>query len=258
MGRRAEPSSGVPIRLYMRVPPLAAPAVSVAGVTVYIGDALRVLRALPSESVDAVVCDPPYAIKAVRDPGIEHRISRAAAACSLCSLRTPAAGYDTCAPCLDDLRIAAFTDAAMLGQQSANWHERATHSRGYADNDNTAFGLWVGLWASECLRLLKPGGHLVAFGGTRTWHRLACGIEDAGFEVRDSLAWLYSTGVPKSLDVGRAVADRNAAREPTAVIRAAPTGGNRTLKTVENGHENARGRWGGTAGTPASNQPTSQ
>src|SRR5690625_761048 len=46
-------------------------------------------------------------------------------------------------------------------------------------------------WAEECLRVLKPGGHLLAFGGTRTWHRLAVAIEDAGFEIRDSLAWLY-------------------------------------------------------------------
>lgn len=117
------------------------------------------------------------------------------------------------------MRITAFTDAAMLGQQSANWHEKATHSRGYADNDNTAFGLWVSLWAAECLRLLKPGGHLIAFGGTRTWHRLACGVEDVGFEVRDSLAWIYATGVPKSLDVGRAVAKTNGAQETTAAAR---------------------------------------
>ena len=52
-------------------------------------------------------------------------------------------------------------------------------------------------WAQECLRVLKPGGHLLAFGGTRTWHRLAVAIEDAGFEMRDSLAWLYGSGFPK-------------------------------------------------------------
>lgn len=52
-------------------------------------------------------------------------------------------------------------------------------------------------WATECLRVLKPGGHLLAFGGTRTWHRLALSIEDAGFEIRDSIAWLYGSGFPK-------------------------------------------------------------
>jgi site-specific DNA-methyltransferase (adenine-specific) len=53
------------------------------------------------------------------------------------------------------------------------------------------------LWA-ECLRVLKPGGHLIAFGGTRTYHRMTVAIEDAGFEIRDSILWLYATGFPKS------------------------------------------------------------
>lgn len=52
-------------------------------------------------------------------------------------------------------------------------------------------------WARECLRVLKPGGHMLAFGGTRTWHRLAVAIEDAGFEIRDNIAWLYGSGFPK-------------------------------------------------------------
>ena len=60
-------------------------------------------------------------------------------------------------------------------------------------------------WASECLRILKPGGHMLAFGGSRTWHRLAAGIEDAGFEIRDSIAWLYGSGFPKSMDVSKAI-----------------------------------------------------
>lgn len=60
-------------------------------------------------------------------------------------------------------------------------------------------------WARECLRVLKPGGHLLAFGGTRTWHRLAVAIEDAGFEMRDSLAWLYGSGFPKSHDISKAI-----------------------------------------------------
>lgn len=60
-------------------------------------------------------------------------------------------------------------------------------------------------WAAECLRVLKPGGHLLAFGGSRTWHRLAVAIEDGGFELRDSIAWLYGSGFPKSLDVSKAI-----------------------------------------------------
>jgi site-specific DNA-methyltransferase (adenine-specific) len=55
----------------------------------------------------------------------------------------------------------------------------------------------------RALRVLKPGGHLLAFGGTRTYHRMACAIEDAGFEIRDSIHWVYGSGFPKSLNVGK-------------------------------------------------------
>lgn len=68
-------------------------------------------------------------------------------------------------------------------------------------------------WARECLRVLKPGGHLLAFGGTRTWHRLAVAVEDAGFEIRDSIAWMYGSGFPKSLDVSKAIDKLDAAAE---------------------------------------------
>jgi site-specific DNA-methyltransferase (adenine-specific) len=60
------------------------------------------------------------------------------------------------------------------------------------------FQTWTEQWAREALRVLKPGGHLLAFGGTRMYHRLAAGIEDAGFEIRDTLMWLYGSGFPKS------------------------------------------------------------
>lgn len=62
----------------------------------------------------------------------------------------------------------------------------------------------VDFWA-EALRVAKPGAHLLAFGGTRTYHRLACAIEDAGWEVRDCLGWLYGSGFPKSMDVSKAI-----------------------------------------------------
>jgi site-specific DNA-methyltransferase (adenine-specific) len=62
----------------------------------------------------------------------------------------------------------------------------------------------VAIW-EQCLRVLKPGGHLLAFAGTRTQHRMACRIEDAGFEIRDMIAWVYGSGFPKSLDVSKAI-----------------------------------------------------
>ena len=63
----------------------------------------------------------------------------------------------------------------------------------------------------ECLRVLKPGGHLLCFAGTRTQHRMAVRIEDAGFEIRDMIAWVYGSGFPKSHDVSKAI-DKAAGR----------------------------------------------
>lgn len=60
------------------------------------------------------------------------------------------------------------------------------------------------LWAKECLRVLKPGGHMLAFSGTRTYHRMVQGIEDAGFEIRDQIQWIYGSGFPKSLNIQKA------------------------------------------------------
>lgn len=63
---------------------------------------------------------------------------------------------------------------------------------------NEAFEVWCVLWAKECARVMKPGAHLLAFGARRTFHRLACGLEAAGLEIRDTLMWIYGTGMPRS------------------------------------------------------------
>ena len=70
--------------------------------------------------------------------------------------------------------------------------------------DSSGIAYSVELW-QQCLRVLKPGGHLLSFGGTRTYHRVAVAVEDAGFELRDSIAWLYGSGFPKSMDVSKAI-----------------------------------------------------
>lgn len=79
----------------------------------------------------------------------------------------------------------------------------------------------VEVWA-ECLRVLKPGGYLLAFAGTRTQHRMAVRIEDAGFEIRDMIAWVYGSGFPKSLDVSKAIDKAGGAspREQSELLRA--------------------------------------
>ena len=70
--------------------------------------------------------------------------------------------------------------------------------------DSTGIAYDVTVW-QQCLRILKPGGHLLAFGGSRTYHRLACAIEDAGFQIRDQIMWVYGSGFPKSLNIGKAI-----------------------------------------------------
>lgn len=81
--------------------------------------------------------------------------------------------------------------------------------------DATGIAYSPAMWA-ECLRVLKPGGHLLAFSGSRTYHRMVCAIEDAGFEIRDQIMWLYGSGFPKSLDVSKGI-DKAAGAEREVV-----------------------------------------
>src|SRR5690606_9055725 len=130
----------------------------IGGCTLYCGDSRDVLAEMPDDSVDSVVCDPPYALVS-----IVKRFGGANAA--------PAKGNDAYA-------------RASAGFMGKSW-----------DTGEVAFA--VEFW-EQVMRVLKPGGHVVAFAGTRTYHRLAVAIEDSGFEIRDQLAWVYGSGFPKS------------------------------------------------------------
>ena len=68
--------------------------------------------------------------------------------------------------------------------------------------DSSGIAYNAEMW-KECLRVLKPGGYLLSFGGTRTYHRMACAVEDAGFEIRDMLEWIFASGFPKSQNIGK-------------------------------------------------------
>ena len=144
------------------------------GMTLYEGDSMQLLRGLPENSIDCCVTDPPYALVS-----IQKRFSGPGAA--ECQYGTDGA-----------YRRAA---RGFLGK---DWDCGETVN-------NPEF------WA-EVLRVLKPGGHLLSFGGTRTQHRQVCAIEDAGFEIRDMLCWHYGSGFPKSHNIGKAI-DRNAGIE---------------------------------------------
>lgn len=136
------------------------------------GDCLIKLKELEDNSVDSIVTDPPYHLVS-----IVKRFGKEGSA--------PAQfGTD-----------GAFSRASK-GFMGKTWDGLGEDGIGIANNQE--------MWA-ECLRVLKPGGHLLAFSGTRTYHRMASAIEDAGFEVRDMIEWVYGSGFPKSLNIGKAV-----------------------------------------------------
>lgn len=144
-------------------------------VRLFQADSLEVLPTLAPESIDSVVTDPPYGIrfmgKAWDGADIEQETERRAKL-----------GRST-----DDGRTSVVFGAAS----SAGIYD-------LSPKGTRAFQEWCYLWAAECLRVLKPGGHLLAFSGTRTYHRLASAVEDAGFEIRDQMQWLFGSGFPKS------------------------------------------------------------
>jgi DNA modification methylase len=147
-------------------------------VTLLAGDCLENLAALPESSVDSVVTDPPYHLTSI--------VKRF--------------GKDGSAP-------AQFgTDGAYARASSGFMGQRW-------DGGDIAFR--VELW-QQVMRVLRPGGHLVAFSGTRTYHRMACAIEDAGFEIRDQIGWAYGSGFPKSHDVSKGI-DKAAGAEREVV-----------------------------------------
>ena len=84
--------------------------------------------------------------------------------------------------------------------------------------DKTGIANNVELW-KNVFRVLKPGAHLLAFGGTRTYHRMVCAIEDAGFEIRDQIGWLYGSGFPKSLDVSKSIDKANGVEDSDRMLR---------------------------------------
>jgi transcriptional regulator with XRE-family HTH domain len=147
-------------------------------VTLLHGDCIEVMAGLEADSVDAVVTDPPY--------GLEFMGKEWDGANGFRRALNPAdAGRDD-----------------VFGRASR---------RGPEYRAGRLFGEWCEQWGREALRVTKPGGYLLAFGGTRTHHRLVCALEDAGWIIRDELTWVYASGFPKSLDVGKALDKRGGA-----------------------------------------------
>jgi len=80
--------------------------------------------------------------------------------------------------------------------------------RDWDDFEPKEYQAWCERWARELKRVLKPGGHLLAFSGNRTHHRLFTGVEDAGFEIRDTITWHYGSGFPKASDISKTIDKR--------------------------------------------------
>jgi site-specific DNA-methyltransferase (adenine-specific) len=104
-----------------------------------------------------------------------------------------------------DVRQPGDPNYKMNDTPSGRSKVRYSSAPSYGGSASQEMQLWHYQWAVEALRVVKPGGYLLAFGGTRTFHRLACAIEDAGFEFRDTIMWVYGSGFPKSLDVSKMI-----------------------------------------------------
>lgn len=135
------------------------------------GDCLSVMKDIPNNSVDAIVTDPPYGL------GFMNK----------------------------EWDILDKSQFGIKGNEGKNDLKIKKNFNVLPRFNNKGLQQFCFEWATECLRVLKPGGFLLSFGGTRTYHRMVCGIEDAGFEIRDCIMWIYGSGFPKSLDIGKQI-----------------------------------------------------
>lgn len=134
----------------------------------YHGNMLDMLEVIEPNSIDSIVTDPPYGLTSI----------------------TKRFGKEGSAPASTKNNDGSF----------------ARLSRGFMGKEWDGSGIEYNIdtW-KKCFEVLKDGGYLLAFGGTRTYHRIACAIEDAGFEIRDTIMWLYGSGFPKSMDISKQI-----------------------------------------------------
>lgn len=149
------------------------------------GDCIEVMKTLPENSVDAIITDPPYGLEFMGKDWDK---------------------FDN--PQGNLWRKNKEEDFVRL--KNPNSESSRGGYAGMLNNPNKymagiPFQTFTYNWSKEALRVLKPGGYLLSFGGTRTYHRMVCAIEDAGFEIRDCIEWVYGSGFPKSLNIGKAV-----------------------------------------------------
>jgi DNA modification methylase len=150
---------------------------------IHAGDLFDVLPTLDAESIDACVTDPPYGIGFMGrewdtfKPGVEQ--SRVVANRKIES---------------DNPNLKGRTRGPASSPSAVEYDYSVTGLRGFQE--------WTERWAREVFRVLKPGAYIVVCGAPRSHHRMMCGLEDAGFVVRDCMAWLFGSGFPKNLNLG--------------------------------------------------------
>jgi len=146
------------------------------------GDCIEEMKKLEENSVDAIITDPPYGLEFMGKDWDKFKKGERKSFVK--------GGGDV---------TEKTNDAYMRINKTAN------RPSALSKEEINQLQIFSMNWAIECLRVLKPGGFLLSFGGTRTYHRMVCGIEDAGFEIRDTIMWLYGSGFPKSLNIGKQI-----------------------------------------------------
>jgi len=184
------------------------------------GECIEELKKLPENSVDAIVTDPPYGLGFMNkewDSPKKHRelVERE-------KRRSEQRKAEGKSPTDAPFSQSVMPGLAIKGAKEGRWFQE-----------------WCEQWSKELFRVLKPGGYFLSFSATRMYHRMVCGIEDAGFEIRDTISWIYSTGFPKSLNVGKAI-DKMQGNERE----------NLGFKKGQGNIPNDRGEWGLKPNTP--------
>lgn len=175
---------------------------------VLVGDCREVMADMPENSVDCIVTDPPYGLEFMGkewDAPWQYVISETGYTDGGQRLKRPSFGSSrnpVCRKCRRHQRGGKNRAVCECPSPDFDGHDKELANK-------RAFQAWSEEWAREAFRVLKPGGHMLAFSGTRTYHRMVCAIEDAGFEIRDrilhigggdagslsgELAWVYGSG----------------------------------------------------------------
>ena len=155
---------------------------------IILGDCIEEMKKMPENSVDAIVTDPPYGIGFMgkewdnfKQDFVKHRTRN----------------YDT-------PEIKEHIRKSRIKKISSPANE-IRGSYDLSQKGKLGYQVWCEEWSKEALRILKPGGFMLVSCSTRMYHRMTCGIEDAGFEIRDTIMWLYGSGFPKSLNIGKQI-----------------------------------------------------